>query len=258
MIDAIANIWTSGWLSARALFHWLMPSAYVPSLVLGPALQVAFFGLVITYSGHGAKGAVAGLVLLNAAVAGLNGGLMVVAGDRWYGTLEPVTHTPLPVSLRLAGRLIPIVVYATATSLILLAGTVLLGLIAPDRLLPVAILALAGAAAVSALGMLAGTLGLLVPDAFVWGSVLFLLLQTASGALLPRADLPGPVKVITTVLPLTHGVEAAKTIAVSGGGFPAAAIGWELSICAVLVLATAALSRRLERVAARTGSLAFT
>ncbi|MEV4222782.1 ABC transporter permease [Nonomuraea sp. NPDC049725] len=256
------NAWISGWLSARALFHWLAPAAYLPSLVISPALHVTFFGLVITYSGRDPMSGVTALILINAAVAGLYGGLMVVSGDRWHGTLEPVVQTGMRAGTRLLGRLVPIIAYASATSLILLIGAALSQIVTfadAGRLLAVALLATAGAASVSALGLLVGTLGLLLRDAFVWGNVLILLLQATSGAFLPRQELPEPVRLATSVLPLGHSVEAAQAI-VGSGVYDALLSGIvaELAIAVVLGALSALISRRLEIVAMRTGRLGFT
>lgn len=261
VISTLVNIWTAGRLSARALFTWLTPAAFLPTLVVGPALKVAFFGIVIRYSGRDIQQGIAGLVLFSAAVSGLYGGLMIVAGDRWQGTLEPVIRTPMSTGMRLFSRFFPIAGYGMITSLVLTLTAVLLQVFPfrAELLMMLCILAAASAASTAALGILIGTFGLLVRDAFVWASVFFLILQVTSGAIVPRTELPSFFRLVSTCFPLSHSVQAGQTLILDSTRYSVwlVAIVWEVGIAATLLVLATNMHRRLEQTSARLGRLAF-
>jgi ABC-2 type transport system permease protein len=84
-----------GAISFRALFSWIRPSIYIPTLLLGPTTQIVFFA----YLGRTAhlksdSWFVVGNAVQSASLAALFGMGFAIDGERWTQTLSAVLATP--------------------------------------------------------------------------------------------------------------------------------------------------------------------
>ena len=80
-----------GAISFRALFSWIRPSVYIPTLLIGPTTQILFFA----YLGRTAhlesdSWFVVGNAVQSASLAALFGMGFAIDGERWTQTLSAV------------------------------------------------------------------------------------------------------------------------------------------------------------------------
>ena len=80
-------------------------------------------------------------------------------------------------------------------------------------LAPLALVVLIAAFSCTGLGLINGALGLRVRENAVLANIMFGLLLIFTGANVPLDQLPGWMRAISEVTPLTHGIEAARLLA---------------------------------------------
>ena len=205
-----------GLISFRALFGFMSPWVFVPTLVVTPIFQILLF----VYIGRSAQLEsdefyVIGNALQYAAVPCLFAMTNTIAGERFQQTLGYLLVSParrLPLFL---GRAVPVVVngFFVASFSMLVAG-VLLGLEIPtSALLPMVLVTAASAFSCTGLGLVLAGLGLIVRETAVFLNIVFGFLLVFTGANVPLDVLPGWMSAISRVLPFTHGIEAARELA---------------------------------------------
>ncbi|GAA1964923.1 ABC transporter permease [Kitasatospora viridis] len=239
----------AGWRSHRALFHWLRPSAFIPTVLGIPVVQLVWFVHLGRYLGtHPTEYYVLGNALNACALAGLFAPAMSIQGERFSGTLSAVLATPANRAVMFGGRIVPAAVMGALTSAVmLLLGTALGWLHVPLGALPrLAVAVLVTALSCSACGMLIGAIGLRTREATFLANLVLYLLLLLSGVNIPLAALPGWLAAIGALLPTSQGIEAARR-ALAGGGGMAGPLGWELLKAGVLLLAALLVLRALER-----------
>ena len=222
-----------GLISFRALFNWLSPWIYVPSLLVAPIVQILLFAYMGRSAGVESDGFyVIGNAVQYSAIPCLFAMANTVAGERWTQTLGIVLVTParrLPLFL---GRSLPVVVNGFVVSMFsLVVGSLLLGVSIPaSAWLPLALVVAVAAASCTGLGLANAALGLRVRETAVMSNVLFGLLLIFCGANIPLDALPGWMAAVGSWLPLTHAIEAARELATGGtlgsvGGLIAQEVG---------------------------------
>ncbi len=78
-----------GVLSYRALFNWMQPVIYVPTMLGGPLFQILFFAYIGRASGVESDAFfVVGNAVQVSAMAGIFGVAMTIGGERWTQTLS--------------------------------------------------------------------------------------------------------------------------------------------------------------------------
>ena len=205
-----------GLTSYRALFYWLTPWVYVPSLLVAPIFQILLF----VYIGRNAQLEsdefyVIGNALQYAAIPCVFAMGFAISGERYQRTLGPILVSParrLPLFL---GRAVPVVLNgAFVAAFALTVGGLLLGIHVPASAIgPLALVVLVCAFSCTGLGLINGALGLRVRETAVLANIIFGLLLIFSGANVPLDELPGWMQAISDVVPLTHGIEAARSLA---------------------------------------------
>jgi ABC-2 type transport system permease protein len=245
-----------GAISYRALFNWIRPSIYIPTMLGSPLFQIVFF----TYLGRfsGAKESDAFFIVGNAvqvcAMSSVYGMTMAVANERWFGTLGPLLASPANRLAVFLGRGLPVLANALIVSLFgFLVGVVLLGFRPGWDVVPaLAAVVLATALSCTAFGMLLGSIGLRAKDFFFAANLAYFLMLLFCGVNIPLDVLPGWMEAVGRCLPLTHGIMAAREVA---AGAPLADVGglvWtELGIGGAYATAAYLLFRYLERESRR-------
>jgi ABC-2 type transport system permease protein len=227
MTSAMSSAMTSarvlvvgGFLSYRALFNWLHPSVYIPTMLGGPLFQILFFTMLGRY------GAVAddtyfvvGNAVQASAMAGVFGMVLLVVNEREFGTLSAVLATPANRLAIFAGRALPVIANGVVVSVFgLAAGSLLLDVRLPVAALPAIALALVLTAASCAMfGLALAAVGLRVRDLWVGSNLAYYVLLLLCGGSLPASALPGWLAATGEVLPLTHGIRAIRELAAGAG-----------------------------------------
>lgn len=205
-----------GLLSFRALFSFLRPEIYVPSMLIAPIFQILLFVYIGRSAGlQSDEFFVIGNAVQYAAIPCLFAMTYTIAGERYQQTLGYILVSPaarLPLFL---GRALPVVVngfFVAAFSLIV--GGAIVGIDVPvGSYGALALATLICAFSCTGLGLVGAGIGLLLREQSVLANVMFGILLVFTGANVPVDDLPGWMEPISSVLPFTHGIEAARRIA---------------------------------------------
>jgi ABC-2 type transport system permease protein len=205
-----------GYLSYRALFNWMHWSYYIPTMLGAPIFQILFFAYIGRYAQveNDAFFVVGNAVQLSA-MAGIYGMAMTVGGERWTQTLSSLMATPanrLPLFL---GRALPLIANGIITSAFaFFVGWALLDFdLAASQIPALAVVVAVSAFACTSLGLVVGAIGLRVRDVFFLANAVVYSLLLFCGVNIPLDSLPDWMQAVASVLPLTHGIEAAREIA---------------------------------------------
>jgi ABC-2 type transport system permease protein len=258
-VTNVRIFFVGGLISYRALFNWLNPWIFVPTLVVTPIFQVLFFAYLGRAAGlESDRFYVIGNALQIAALPGIFAMTFTITGERYSQTLAPLLATPANRAVLFLGRALPVTANAVLVSVIAFAGgLLLLRVTLPVRSLPaLALVVTVTAVSCTGFGLLGGAIGLRVRDAIVLINLLDAALLVFCGVNIPLDDLPGWMSATAQGLPVTHGLEAARRIAAGDtigdvGGLVLA----ELAIGAAYATVGYALLRYLELEARRRATL---
>ena len=240
-MNSLRVFFVGGLISFRALFGFLRPEIYVPSMLVAPIFQILLFVYIGRSAGlESDEFFVIGNAIQYAAVPCLFAMIFTISGERHQRTLPYLLVTPAPRLPLFLGRAIPVVVngFFVATFSLVVGGAIVGIDIPSSAYLPLMVAALVSALACTGFGLIGAALGLLVREQAVLANILFGLLLIFTGANVPIGDLPGWMQAVSEVLPFTHGIEAARRIA---DGAALADVGGLLAAEAAVGLAYAAL-----------------
>jgi ABC-2 type transport system permease protein len=199
-----------GLASYRALFGWLSPWVYIPSLMVAPIFQILLF----VYIGRSAdlesdEFYVIGNALQYAAIPCLFAMTHTIAGERYQQTLGYILITPARRLPLFVGRAVPVVAngfFVAAFALVV--GGAIVGIdLPPESYAPIALVTAVSAFSCTGLGLVNAGLGFIVRDTSVLSNIIFGVLLVFSGANVPVDDLPGWMQAVSNVMPFTHGIE---------------------------------------------------
>jgi ABC-2 type transport system permease protein len=214
---ALARIFAIGGLiSYRALFNWLHPSIYIPTMLGSPLFQILFFSYIGRYSGlRDDTFFVVGNSVQACAMAGIYGMTMTVANERYFGTLAPLLASPANRVVLFLGRAVPPIANGLVVSAFgFMAGALLLDFSLSASALPhLAVVMVVTVFSCTSLGMMLGSIGLRARDVFFLSNLMYFLMLLLCGVNVPLETLPGWMQAVGNALPLTHGIEAARAVA---------------------------------------------
>lgn len=244
-------------LSYVALFRWFRPTSYLASKVAMPLAQMLFFVLLGSFGGAASPAFfVVGNAVQIAAVSGIYGVTMSIGGDRWNGTLPYLFGTPANRLLLFFGRAsVHLLDGFIGVAIAFLWGVLLFGLdLSGTDWLALAASIAAVTFATSGLGLLMGCVGLITRNVMFVNNAVYFALLILSGANVPLQRLPGALRSLSSFLPLSAGIAAARR-AVSGapGAWPL--IGRELAVGAGYLALGYLVFSLFERAAKDSGSL---
>src|SRR3954454_6284816 len=202
-----------GLISFRALFSWLSPWIYVPSLLIAPIFQILLFASIgRTANIESDAFFVIGNAVQYSAIPCLFAMTNTVAGERYTQTLGLVLVTPARRVPLFRARSLPVVVNGFAVSLFcLVVSGLILGLTIPaSAWFPLIVVLGVAAASCTGLGLVTAAIGLRVRETAVLSNVLFGTLLIFCGANVPLRTLPDCMVAVGHVLPLTHAIAAAR------------------------------------------------
>jgi ABC-2 type transport system permease protein len=248
-----------GLISYRALFNWLHPAIYIPTMLGSPLFQILFFSYVGRFSGlRDDTFFVVGNAVQVCSMSAIYGMTMTIANERYFGTLMPLLATPANrVALFLGRGLAPIANGLLVSAFGFSVGALLLHFEMPASQVPaLAVVVLVTVLSCTALGMTLGSIGLRARDVFFISNLMYFFMLLLCGVNVPLEALPSFLQSIGRALPLTHGIEAARAVA----GSASLADVWPLLRTEALIgtlyaLLAYGLFRFFEIEGKRTGSL---
>jgi len=257
--NAVRLLTVGGLISFRALFYWLTPWIYIPSLVLEPIFQILLFAYLGRAAGVGDdEFYVIGNAVQHAAIPCLFAMGQTISGERWTQTLGLVLSSPAPRIPLFLGRALPVIINGwISTMLSLILGGLLLGVtFAPSVLAGIAVVVVIASLSCTAMGLVFAAIDLRVREGAVLNNLVFGVLLVFTGANVALSALPGWMETVGRTLPLTHAIEASRLIA-DGATLVSVAdlLGRELLIGAAYLVAGLVLLRWMEDASRRRATL---
>jgi ABC-2 type transport system permease protein len=251
-----------GLIAYRALFNWIHPAIYIPSVLGFPMFQILFFAYLGRFSNlRDDAFFVTGNAVQVAGMAGIYASVFTIGNDRFYGTLGPLLASPASRAALFTGRALPIVANGLFVSAFGFAvGWAFLDFEPPLGSLPLlALVVLASAFATTAFGMLLGSIGLRTKDILLISNLAYFLMWLFCGVNVPLEALPGWMQIVGEGLPVTHAVAAAREV-VDGASLSSVwrLIVAEAAIGAGYLIAALVLFRLFERTARQHATLETT
>lgn len=248
-----------GWLSYRALFHWLTPSLYLIVLVVPSITQIVFFAYLGRAAGvEDDTFYVVGNAVVAAAVPCLFAMSQTISDERFTQTLSALVVSPANRVALFLGRAFPVVGNGVLVAVIALTGgVVVLGVDLPVASLPGLLVAIVVTSfACTGIGLVNAALGLRWRETGVLSNFILYFLLLFAGVNVPLDLLPAVLQDLAQVLPVTHGAEAARDV-VAGSSLSdvAGLLGAEALVGLGYTVLGLFLLRRFEEVARRHASL---
>jgi ABC-2 type transport system permease protein len=249
-MTSLRLFFVGGMMSYRALFNWMSPAIYIPSLVVAPIFQILLFAYIGRSAGlQSDKFYVTGNALQYAAVPCLFAMSQLVSGERYQNTLSAILVSPAKRIPLFFGRALPVVANAAFVSAFSLAvGCLILRVKLPAGSIPgLAAVTAVAAFSCTGLGLINAAVSLRVRENAVLSNVIFGFLLIFTGANVPLSDLPGWMSAVSLGLPFTHAIKAARGLA-DGASFGSVTglVGTELAIGLAYVVGGYLLLRFFE------------
>ncbi|HEY3051733.1 MAG TPA: ABC transporter permease [Gaiellaceae bacterium] len=245
-MNSIRIFFVGGYLAYRALFNWIHWTMYVPTMLGGPIFQILFFAYIGRYAGSQSdKFFLVGNAVAICALGGIFGMAMTIGGERWTQTLSSILVTPANRLALFLGRALPNIANGVIVSTVgFVVGSLLLGVSFPAGSIPViALIVVVSSFSCTAFGTLIGAFGLRGRDIFFFANLMIFVFLLFCGVNVPLDALPGWMQEVAKILPLTHGIEAARRVAagsslgeVSGLVWTEAGIGFVYATLAYALL----------------------
>src|ERR671930_110058 len=165
--------------SFRALFYWLTPWIYVPTMLIAPIFQILLFAYI-----------------------GRSAGLQ---SDEFYLLGNALQYASIPCFF---GRSLPVVLNGAFVAAFALAvGALILGVHLPaSSLAPLALVVLIAAFSCTGLGLVNAAASLRIRENAVLSNVIFGFLLIFTGANVPLDSLPGWMSTAAQGMPFTHAI----------------------------------------------------
>ena len=249
-MNSVRLFFVGGLTSYRALFYWLSPTIYIPSLIVAPIFQILLFAYIGRSAGlQSDVFYVTGNAIQYAAIPCLFAMSQTVSGERNQNTLSAILVSPAPRIPLFFGRSLPVILNGAFVGAFSLAvGALILGVHLPaSSLAPLALTVLIAAFSCTGLGLINGAVSLRIRENAVLNNVIFGFLLIFTGANVPLDALPGWMSTLAQGLPFTHAIEAARQLADGATlGEVKGLLGAELLIGAIYGIAGYAVMRWFE------------
>ena len=259
MIVATRIFFVGGLTSFRALFYWLTPWIYVPTMLIAPLFQILLFAYIGRSAGLASdEFFLIGNALQYAAIPCLFAMAQAIGGERYQNTLSAILVSPAPRIPLFFGRSLPVVLNgAFVAAFALFTGSLLLRVHLPtSSLAPLLLIVLIAAFSCTGLGLVNAALSLRIRENAVLSNVIFGFLLIFTGANVPLDDLPDWMSTAAQGMPFTHAIAAARKVA-DGSSLSdvRGLLGAELLVGVVYGIAGYLLLRWFETLSRRHASL---
>jgi ABC-2 type transport system permease protein len=215
-MNSIRIFFIGGYLAYRALFNWIHWTMYVPTMLGGPIFQILFFAYVGRYAGlRSDEFFVIGNAVAICSLGGIFGMAMTIGGERWTQTLSSILVTPANRLALFLGRAIPNLLNGVIVSTVgFIVGWLLLDFtLEPSEVPVIALIVVVTSFSCTAFGTLIGAFGLRGRDIFFFANLMIFVFLLFCGVNVPLDVLPDWMRHVGSVLPLTHGIQAARRVA---------------------------------------------
>lgn len=215
-MSSLRIFFRGGWFSYRALFGWLSPWVLIPTFIIAPLFQIAFFATIGQSAGVASNEFyLLGNAVVAAAIPCLFGAGNTISGERFSQTLGLLLVSPARRVPLFLGRTLPVIANGFVVAVFsLVVGAWLLRVSLPASTLPELIVVLAiSAFSVTGLGVAMAALALRVRESAVLANIVLGILLVFCGVNVALSALPTWMSSVAAWLPLTHGIEAARGIA---------------------------------------------
>ncbi len=233
-MSSIRIFFIGGYLAYRALFNWIHWSIYVPTMLGGPIFQILFFAYIGRYAKlRSDEFFVIGNAVAISSLGGIFGMAMTIGGERWTQTLASILVTPANRLALFLGRALPNIangIFVSAVGFVV--GWLLLDFsLKPGEIPVIALIVVITSFACTAFGTMIGAFGLRGRDIFFFANLMIFVFLLFCGVNVPIDSLPDWMQAVAQVLPLTHGIDAARQVAEGASlGDVAGLIGTEAGI----------------------------
>jgi ABC-2 type transport system permease protein len=249
-MTSLRIFFVGGRMTYRALFYWLTPQIYVPSLLVAPIFQILLFVYIGRSAGlESDEFYVIGNAIQYAAIPCLFAMTQMIGGERYQNTLSAILVSPARRVPLFFGRSLPVIVNgAFVSAFSLTAGVIILGIDIPaSAIAPLALVIAVAAFSCTGLGLINAALSLRIRENAVLSNVIFGFLLIFTGANVPLSELPEWAQTMSDGLPFTHAIEAARELA-DGASFSSVAglVGTELLVGVLYAGIGYALLRYME------------
>ena len=259
MIVAARIFFVGGLTSFRALFYWLTPWIYIPTMLIAPLFQILLFA----YIGRSAhlrsdEFYLIGNALQYASIPCLFAMAQSIGGERFQDTLSAILVSPAARIPLFFGRSLPVVLNgAFVAAFALVVGALILGVHLPaSSFAPLALVILIAAFSCTGLGLINAAVSLRIRENAVLSNAIFGFLLIFTGANVPLDALPGWMSTSAQGMPFTHAIGAARKLAAGASlGDVWRLVAAELLVGAIYALAGYALLRWFETLSRRYASL---
>ena len=245
--------------SYRALFGWLSPWVYIPSLIVAPIFQILLFAYIGRSAGlQSDEFYVIGNALQYSSIPCLFAMSQSIGGERFQETLGAILVSPAARIPLFFGRSLPVVLNgAFVAAFSLVTGSLVLGVHLPASAWgPLVLVILIAAFSCTGIGLVNAALSLRIRENAVLSNAIFGFLLIFTGANVPLDALPGWMSTAAQGMPFTHAIKAARHLAAGAGlGDVGGLIGAELLVGAVCGIAGYLLLRWFETLSRRYASL---
>ena len=233
-MTSLRVFFVGGRMTYRALFYWLTPQIYIPSLLVAPIFQILLFAYIGRSAGlESDEFYVVGNALQYSAIPCLFAMTQMIGGERYQNTLSAILVSPARRIPLFFGRALPVVANGAFVAAFSLAvGTIILGVDIPLSSVPaLALVIVVAAFSCTGLGLINAAVSLRVRENAVLSNVIFGFLLIFTGANVPLSELPGWMATMSQGLPFTHAIKAARRLA-DGASFGSVSglVGTELLI----------------------------
>jgi len=248
-----------GLTSFRALFYWLTPWIYIPTMLIAPLFQILLFAYIGRSAGlQSDKFYVIGNALQYASIPCLFAMSQSIGGERFQDTLSAILVSPASRIPLFFGRSLPVVLNgAFVAGFSLVVGSLILGVHLPaSSLAPLGLTILIAAFSCTGLGLMNAAVSLRIRENAVLSNVIFGFLLIFTGANVPLDDLPDWMSTAAQGMPFTHAIAAARKLA-DGASLAdvKGLLGAELLVGAIYGVAGYLLLRWFETLSRRHASL---
>jgi len=164
-VTSLRVFFVGGRMTYRALFYWLTPQIYIPSLLVAPIFQILLFAYIGRSAGlESDEFYVVGNALQYSAIPCLFAMTQMIGGERYQNTLSAILVSPARRIPLFFGRALPVVANgAFVAAFSLAAGTVLLGVDIPLSSVPaLALVIVVAAFSCTGLGLMNAAISLRV------------------------------------------------------------------------------------------------
>ena len=214
-MNALRIFVVGGMTSYRALFNWISPWVFIPHTLGYPIFEILFFAYLGRFAGvQSDKFFLIGNAFMAIAITGFFGMGNAIGGERRSQTLATLLASPANRFALFLGRAVPSILtgFVVAVSAFTICSFILHVSFTTGELAGLAVAGIISSFACTSFGLCLGSLGLRGRSVSLFADTIGGSMLLVSGANVPLDRLPGVVRAVSSVIPLTHGIQAGRKL----------------------------------------------